>query len=147
VSEKYHYTECGLDSIWLLGGFEWLQGGSGQQLKIRNIDGLHRAIARALVEKKGQITGKELRFLRLELLLSQAQLAGLLQVTEQTFHRWETGKSAIPKPAETLVRLLHSPVEGDLQPTLRRLAGLATDIGPLYFERPPRWQLRTRQAA
>jgi DNA-binding transcriptional regulator YiaG len=145
MTERYHYTESGLDNIWLLDGYEWHQGPSGPKLKIRNIDGLHRAISRALVEKKGVITGKELRFLRHEMLLSQAQLAALLQITEQTVHRWEAGKSEIPKPAETLVRLLYSPVEGNLQPTLRKLAALDQDIGKFCFARPHRWHLCTTE--
>jgi transcriptional regulator with XRE-family HTH domain len=60
-----------------------------------------------LVEKKESLTGKEIRFLRHELEMSQALLAKLLQVTEQTVHRWEKGKAGIPKPAETLIRLLY----------------------------------------
>jgi len=147
VAAKYHYTECGLDNIWLLGGFDWVDLPAGRHLKIHNIDGLHRAIGKVLVDKKGTLIGKELRFLRHELLLSQLQLAQLLQVTEQTIHRWESGKSAIPKPAETLIRLLYSPVDGDFQQALRNLTELDEDLGQLHFDRPNRWHLRGPRAA
>jgi transcriptional regulator with XRE-family HTH domain len=41
------------------------------------------------------------------MLMSQAVLAKLLEVAEQTVLRWEKGKADIPKPAETLIRLLY----------------------------------------
>ncbi|MGH8581294.1 MAG: helix-turn-helix domain-containing protein [Gammaproteobacteria bacterium] len=107
MTNMYHYTECGLDNVWLADGYEFFDLPSGRHLKIGDIEGLHRAIGRTLAERKKDLTGKDIRFLRQEMLLSQTSLAKLLEVTEQTIHRWETNKSYIPKPAESLIRLLY----------------------------------------
>jgi len=108
MTTPYQYLESGLDYIWLHSGFEIVPSPSGgQQIRIKDIEGLHKAIGDILITEKKDLAPKELRFLRQELLLSQANLAKLLNVTEQTVHRWETGKTDIPKPAESLVRMLY----------------------------------------
>lgn len=107
MTDRYHYTECGLDNVWLEGGFESVDLPSGKHLKIRDVEGLHKEIGRFLIDVKKNLTGKEIRFLRQEMLLSQANLAKLLEVAEQTVHRWEKAKAEIPKPAEALIRLLY----------------------------------------
>ena len=40
------------------------------------------------------------------MLMSQYTLATLLGMTEQAVRRWESGKVNIPKPSESLLRLL-----------------------------------------
>jgi DNA-binding transcriptional regulator YiaG len=97
-----------LDNVWLVGGgVEIVDTPSGRNLKIKDIEGLHRTIGQILVESKKNLLGREIRFLRQEMTLSQANLAKLLEVTEQTVHRWETGKADIPKAAETIIRFLY----------------------------------------
>jgi len=126
--ELYHYTESGLDYIYLVGGVEYVAGPRGKQVVIREIDGLHNAIGRFIINEKRDLTGKELRFLRHEMLMSQATLASLMNVGEQTVHRWEAGKSEIPKPAEALIRLLYNEHLGDgdneIKSSLKRIAAL-----------------------
>lgn len=107
MTDKYHYTESGLDNVWLLDGFEFVDHPAGKQVRIMDIEELHRVIGEILADKKGDLTGKEIRFLRQEMLMSQAFLAKLLGVTEQTVHRWETGKADVPKPAESLIRFIY----------------------------------------
>jgi putative zinc finger/helix-turn-helix YgiT family protein len=105
--ESYHYTESGLDNVFLGNGFRYNDAGGRRRVVIKDIDGLHKAIGRTLVDRKESLTGKEVRFLRHELLMSQSVLAKLLGVTEQTVHRWEKGKTDIPKAAEKLLRLMY----------------------------------------
>ena len=107
VTGGYQYTECGLDNIYLVDGFTFVDRPSGREVKITNIDGLHEVIGKMLITDKKNLSGKEIRFLRQEMLMSQAVLAKLLEVAEQTVLRWEKGKADIPKPAETLIRLLY----------------------------------------
>jgi DNA-binding transcriptional regulator YiaG len=107
TEQMYHYTESGLDNVYLADGYEFVEAPGGQEVRITDIDGLHEAIGRTLIADKKNLSGKEIRFLRHEMLLSQARLAKLLEVGEQTVHRWEKGKAEIPKPAETLIRLLY----------------------------------------
>lgn len=135
MATPYHYTESGLDNIWLASGFEYVDRPSGRHVKIRDVEGLHRAIGEILVSKKKNLTGKEFRFLRKEMLMTQAFLAKLLQVTEQTINRWETGKTEIPGTAQSTVRLLYSEqMAGDsehgvkLREALQELADLEDAI-------------------
>lgn len=130
--ERYHYTECGLDDVFLMNGFEWSVSPRGKTIAIKDIDALNRAIGEHLSRYKKDLGGKEMRFLRREMLMSQATLAHLLKVSEQTIHRWETGKSAFPKAAEALIRRLyleHASVEKEkLRDTLTRIADLEEEL-------------------
>lgn len=101
----YHYTESGLDNVWLENGYSEKQTAYGKATSIDDADGLHQVLAIEITNKKGQITGKELRFLRVLLGLSQEGIAKMIGVTEQSVSLWErTGK--VPKPTDTVVRLL-----------------------------------------
>ena len=53
-----------------------------------------------------KMTGQELRFLRTEMGLTQAQLAEILKVTLLTVSRWERNESPIRDEAEMLIRML-----------------------------------------
>lgn len=68
---------------------------------------LHRAIALGIIRNGSRITGRELRFLRHELNLTQEHLARLLESGAQAVARWEKGKSRIPGPADRLIRFLY----------------------------------------
>ncbi|MBO0735183.1 MAG: helix-turn-helix domain-containing protein [Alphaproteobacteria bacterium] len=107
TGQLYHYVESGLDNIYLADGFEFIDRPAGRELRIVDIDGLHKAIGTMLVTAKKNLSGKEIRFLRKEMSISQSKLARLLEVSEQTVHRWEKGKGEFPKSAEMLIRLLY----------------------------------------
>jgi DNA-binding transcriptional regulator YiaG len=138
ANDAYHYTESGLDYVYLVGGVEYVDAPQGRQVIIRDIDGLHEVIGDHLVNRKRDLSGKELRFLRHEMLMSQATLAKLLNVTEQTVHRWEAGKTEVPKPAEALIRLLykeHSGGNEKIKSVLKKIADLEEEIdGRLTLE-------------
>ena len=93
--KRYHYVECGLNDVYLRNGFKRSRSPRGSSVSISNIDGLHRVIGEHLSRHKKELNGKELCFLRREMLLSQATLAHLLDVSEQTIHRWEADKTTI----------------------------------------------------
>lgn len=102
----YHYTESGLDNV-LIRGVDFLTDDAGEQVvTIRNIAGLHRAIAAGIVTKAGSMTGKELRFLRTEMGMTQAELAAIVHREPLAMSRWERGEiNHIDPNAETLIRL------------------------------------------
>lgn len=106
TSQVYHYTESGLDNVCLTNGFEFVDRPGGCCLRIRDIDDLHEAIARQLIARKKHLPGKDVRFLRQELLMSQGILAKLLGMSRQTVIRRENGERDIPRPADVLIRLL-----------------------------------------
>ncbi len=143
TKEDYHYTECGLDNVYLANGFEFVESSAGGQLVITDIEGLHAAIGECLVNQRNNLSGKELRFLRHEMLMSQSTLARLLGVSEQAVRRWETGKSEAAKPAETLIRLLYreyirrdeeASAPESIKNSLKRIADLEDEIGRLTFQ-------------
>lgn len=131
--EKYQYLECGLDDVYLLNGFKRFESVRGTSVAIHGVDTLHRAIGLFLCRRRKELSGKELRFLRREMLMSQVTLAHLLDVTEQTIHRWEAGKCRAPKAAENIVRLLYTEqttgrVGGSVRNRLKRIADLEDEI-------------------
>lgn len=131
---RYHYTESGLDFIYLFKGYEFVDGPRGKSLKIHNIDGLHEAIGRFLVRERGTLSGAEVRFLRNELLLSQKNLATVLGATEQTVRRWENGKVPIPATSDAALRGLymeHLGGNASVTSTLRKIADLDDEIDRL----------------
>ncbi len=131
TNEIYHYTECGLDNVYLANGFKFEESPDGRQLVIKDIDGLHQTIGRLLIREKKDLTGSEIRFLRHEMLMSQMVLARLLDVGEQAINRWERGKSGVPKPAEALIRLLYAEhIEDDsaIKGTLKKILDLEEDL-------------------
>ena len=78
----------------------------GAGVAIENVDGLNAAIANWIVERKSYWHGRELRFLRKRLNLSQKALADLLGYSDQQVRRWEKDASEMPSPASRLLRLL-----------------------------------------
>jgi DNA-binding transcriptional regulator YiaG len=104
----YHYRESGLDNVFLENGYEQHQTPYGKGASIQDVEGLHKAIGLWLANEPVALTGAALRFLRIEMELTQRALAGILGATEQTLRLWERGrKKAIPGPADRLLRALY----------------------------------------
>lgn len=101
----YHYTECGLDNVWLQNGYAEHQTPYGRGVAVSDADQLHQVLAVAIAKKAGRITGQELRFLRSMLDLSQGALGATLGVKDQSISLWER-KDSITTAAEAVVRML-----------------------------------------
>jgi len=104
--DKYHYTQAGLDNVWLVNGFEVVEAPYGKGIAIENVKGLHQAIGIALTEKPRSLTGQEFRFLRKELELSQNRLGELMGKTSQTIANWEKSDE-VPETAGLLIRHIY----------------------------------------
>lgn len=101
-----HYTACGLDNVWLASGFTVKETKYGKGVSIEDVDGLHQLLASNLVEKKGLLTGKEFRFLRVHLGLTQQSLGKLLgDVSENAVSLWER-KDSVPAIHDHWLRML-----------------------------------------
>jgi DNA-binding transcriptional regulator YiaG len=92
----YHYQECGLDNIWLENGFEFHETPYGKGVSFINAETLDATIAKVLTEKPAPLTGKEFRFLRIMLDMSQKTVGELMGKEAQTVALWE--KSDALKP-------------------------------------------------
>ncbi|GAB6047018.1 hypothetical protein JCM19379_08410 [Methyloparacoccus murrellii] len=99
----YHYRECGLDNVWLLNGYELHDTPYGKGVSFVDVEGLDAAIAKALTEKPAPLTGRELRFLRIMLDMSQKSLGELFGKSAQTVALWEKSEALNPE-VEYLIR-------------------------------------------
>lgn len=137
----YHYVECGLDNVRLRNGFVVKQTPYGEAVAIHDVEGLHLAIGVMLAEKAGKLTGKEFRFLRKELGLSQENLAGILGNTDQAIAKWEkTGK--IPLASERLLRGLYLEAktgEAGLMEGIKRINELDHELYTLSLHEEGQW--------
>ena len=105
MSKHFHYTACGLDNVWLAGGFKTKQTPHGKAVAVQDVDGLHQLIGQTLIEKKGRLTGKEFRFLRTQLGLSQEALGGQLGFSENAVSLWER-KDTVPVACDQGLRMM-----------------------------------------
>jgi putative transcriptional regulator len=133
TSKPYHYTECGLDNVWLEGGVEFVKTPRGTGVTIQDVEGLHRLIGNILVREKKTLSGREFRFLRHEINLTQQNLAAVIGVDVQSVGRWERGDSEeIPGPAQRLLRLLYEEKQNgtrEICEPLERLAEMDEQMG------------------
>jgi DNA-binding transcriptional regulator YiaG len=101
---KYHYTECGLENVFIEGLEPIMDADGDEVIEITCINMLHAMIAEGIVSHKKGISGSELRFLRSEMGMTQSELANLLHVKKLTVGRWERGETTLEGSAETVIR-------------------------------------------
>ena len=83
--KRYHYTESGLDNVWLFGGVRMTACAVCHEelTYIEQEFQLLQVIAVALLNKDALLTGPETRFLREAAHLTQEELASLLRLSRQ----------------------------------------------------------------
>ena len=135
--KPYRYTECGLDYVYLMDGFEVIKTGYGPVVQVANASKLDRAIALAIVRRQSRLTGQEVRFLRGLLDMTQAELGAALGKDAQTVARWEKDKTEIPVTEDIAVRQIYLEKTGHHQPfleTSRQVAELKTRLEEVRFK-------------
>ena len=123
----YHYTDSGLDNVYLVNGYNEIDTPYGRAVSVEEIDGLHRAIADWLLNLPKPLNGKEFRFLRHELDLSQKKLGRLMGKSELTIARWEKRTSrAVDPVADRLIRIIYAEFDGngEVRELIEKLADL-----------------------
>lgn len=100
----YHYTECGLQNVFIKGIVPITDDDGDEVITVRFINALHNAIAEGIVNHEKGISGEELRFLRTEIGLTQAELATFVHADKQTIGRWERNENIIDSASETVLR-------------------------------------------
>lgn len=103
----YHYTESGLSNVYLKNGFTVEKIDGEEYTSIDDMNGLHRAIAQAVVDSNKPLTHEEFKFLRIELNVSQKTLGTRFGVDEQTIARYEKGQTKIPRTTDAALRTLY----------------------------------------
>ncbi|HHH1494372.1 TPA: helix-turn-helix domain-containing protein [Yersinia enterocolitica] len=104
----YHYTESGLTTVWLANGYHYDVINGELFTSIDDVDGLHRLIGKILVNRCKPLVADEIRFIRVEMNMSQKVLATLLGVDIQTVARWEKGQTSLPRTADVALRALYA---------------------------------------
>ena len=99
------YKQCGLDNVWLENGYDLKTTPYGKAVAVHDVDGLHALLAAQLTKKPGPLTGKEFKFLRSWLDMTQEALAGLMGVTEGALSLWER-KDTVPGLNDKMLRLM-----------------------------------------
>ena len=125
MKNEYHYTLCGLNNIYLLNGYTEYDTPYGKGVSINNIDGLHLAIARDLINAPRRLLPEEFRFLRKEMKCSQGSFGLTIGVNEQTIARIEKGELQPRVAFEAVFRALAAEV---LLKEKSEMKALLTDI-------------------
>jgi len=136
---EYHYTECGLENIYLINGFEITKTSDGdEEIFIHDIHGLHKTIGMMLVYKRGPLIGNEIKFIRTTLDFSQTSLAKLLGCSYQTVLLWEKNKTPISSSADRLLRIMFFQyLNPEKDRTVYDLINEIADLEAVADEQPP----------
>lgn len=124
-NDAHHYTESGLLNVYISGIAVEVDDDGDQIITIPAVNELHHVIATAIVSHAKGMRGEELRFLRSEMGLTQAELATLVHRDKQSIGRWERNEIEIDSSAEALVRRmaiekLKLPVDAGIDELSRR---------------------------
>ncbi|HTY65519.1 MAG TPA: helix-turn-helix domain-containing protein [Alphaproteobacteria bacterium] len=145
ASKPYHYTQCGLDDVYLLNGVKRHKTPYGSGVAIEKVEELHEAIAHYMCLNKALLNGKEFRFLRKLMDLTQSDVATYMGCDVQSVARWEKGKTEINGAADKLLRLLYlGSRHYDIQACdlIKKLAELDTKVieRQVFTETPDGWK-------
>ena len=103
---EYRYTASGLDNVTLVGLENVCDDDGDECITIPNINGLHKAIANAIVTRPRGMSGKELRFLRTLMGKTQAELGAEVHREGLEVGRWERGEHPLDPNAEAIIRVM-----------------------------------------
>ena len=106
MEQLYHYTECGLDDVYIHNMPPVIDDDGDEVYHIPYIHLLHKQISIDLVETRQGLSGNDIKFLRTELGLTQAELARYVQKDAQTIGRWERDEHPIDAMADFAIRAL-----------------------------------------
>ncbi|MDB4222282.1 helix-turn-helix domain-containing protein [Granulosicoccus sp.] len=142
----YHYKSCGLDGIYLKNGYceSIIHGEKG--VSINALDSLHEAISAYLCDLPRKLSGKEIRFLRIELDMSQSALGSLLEKSDQAIAKWEKDENDISRADDVCLRRIYMESrnqESNLSELLNRFNEIDREMQQLsYFaETNEHWNL------
>lgn len=104
MNSSHHYTECGLMNVYIDGIAVEMDDDGDEIITIPAVNELHHVIALGIVQHEKGMSGDELRFLRTEMGLTQAELANLVHRDKQSIGRWERDEIDIDSTSEAIIR-------------------------------------------
>ena len=129
----YRYDECGLDNVILKDLAVCIDDDGDEVVTIPNVNSLHQILLAQVAGKESGLLPKEIRFLRTEMGLTQAQLGHLVGRDGQSVGRWERGEAPIEQAHEMIVR--QAALEHAKQ-AVTSMMELASRTTPAASERP-----------
>lgn len=131
----FHYTQCGLDYVYLMDGVEWEENEYGKFFSISEVEKLHDFIAHEIITSSRPIRGQEMLFLRKQLMLSQNCLANLMGITRVTIAKAEAKRIENVSPMmDRLLRIIFTLNNKDKK-SLSVVAELLDDIAEQEYQR------------
>ncbi len=119
------YQGADLGNVHLESGYTIRRLPDGDEaISIKDVEGLHRAIAEALIDQPTPADGSRFRFLRKHLELTQRAAGEKLGIEEQTVSLWERGLLEVPRYADVMMRAL-------VEETTRRSLAISEIIATL----------------
>lgn len=135
--ENYRYDASGLPYVTVKGVEVRRCVGCGEiEVAIPAIEGLHRAIAAALIRKRTRLAPAEIRFLRKYLGWSGSDFARHMGTTPETVSRWEHGAAPMGTAADRLLRLMvarEAPVSDYTVDVLAQIAAADREPRPIHL--------------
>jgi putative zinc finger/helix-turn-helix YgiT family protein len=104
---EYHFTASGLDNVYLhdVKAYRCPNCGNGDVMLFAT-EKILQTIAKGLIEKRSELTGKEIRFLRKRMQMTAEELGSIMGVDKATISRWENGVQDMGKQSDRLLRTL-----------------------------------------
>lgn len=134
----YHYTECGLDNVYLKNVQVRLCAHCKEKsLRLARLTQLHATIARAVAMQPCPLRGQDVRFLRKQLGYSQKEWATFLRTDVSTLSRWENDQQPIGVQSDSLMRFLYFRIRDEQEGVLsnERVAAASAAVGAACFLR------------
>ena len=102
----HHYTECGLDYVFLKNGFTLHETPYGKGVSFDNVPKMNEEIAKIIILNKPTLEGQDLKFLRLVTNLSQTMLGKMVGVERDAIAKAESQyHKKLSRPMDKLVRI------------------------------------------
>ena len=107
--QPYRYKECGLDQVTIIGiTIHKCENCGESYVSIPRIKELHTVIGGLICEKKGRLTGEEVRFLRKDMRMKGTEFAMMLSVSAEHISRVENGKKDVSENLGKLLRAMYT---------------------------------------
>lgn len=109
ILEKYHYTECGLDYVYLKNVRQHTCEDCGAiRRKFPKIHAIHHAIADDfMINRPRRLSGALLRYVRKLCGYSSRDFANLIRVDPSTLSRYEHDKQEMSDQLDLIVRFIY----------------------------------------
>ena len=140
----FHYKDCGLSTVWLINGYAHEKMNNKTLFHIEDKPALHRLIAKALINRRGALTGQEMYFIRSEMKLLRQELGEKMGVNASAIGQWEQSHHPLPRLADIELRTVY--VGSLMEESERELhVHLLAESGPNCFYEQLIFTLSDRQ--